>query len=122
MRFVNCTPHEVTIRDGSGKKLLNIPPYGPVVRLKTISTPIMELAGISVVVHEYAEPEGLPDDLEPGDILIVSEKCLDAVRKATARKAVIVVAPDTSPESAVRDEDGRIIGVKRFVLAAGTFV
>jgi len=62
-----------------------------------------ECAGALVKNVEYCEHQ------EPIDYYIVSSLVAQAVKGRND-----VVSPDTSPASAVRDENGNIIGVKRF--------
>ena len=129
---VNLTPHKIAIVNG--EEVIEISPSGTVARVKTVQKETgITVFGIPVVKTEYTEIEGLPSVCEnclikhectvslemrngktcglqfPEKIFIVSSIVAQAVK---SRKDVI--APDTSPESAVRDEEGRIIGIKRF--------
>ncbi|MCP3966695.1 MAG: hypothetical protein GY718_10145 [Lentisphaerae bacterium] len=65
--------------------------------------------GVPVVLKGYGEIEGLP---EPNDstYLIVSILVLQAGRDHRPD----LLAPDTGPDSVVRDEKGNILGVRRF--------
>jgi hypothetical protein len=69
--------------------------------------------GVPLVTTEYGEVEGLPAP-QPGTIYIVSLVVLQAL----AGKRNDVVAPNTAPTplGAVRDSQGRIIGVRSFVV------
>ena len=65
---------------------------------------------IPVVSKIYDSIKELPQP-EPGIIYIVSVIVLFAAHKIGRTDCI---SPDTSPESAIRDEKGVIIGVKRF--------
>jgi len=117
VEFLNLTPHEVTIFDAEGKNvIMRIPPSGVVARVETVS----EIIGycdagqvkIPVRATRYGEIRGLPE-AKKGVIYIVSTVVLLAL-KAKGIKRNDVVAPDTNPDSVVRDEQGRVIGVKYF--------
>ena len=114
MRFVNLTPHEVTlIRDDSTK--ITVEPSGTICRLETENdpTPQLTLSGIPVhTVPVYTEVSNLPDP-ENGTVYIVS---LLVIQNINYSERQDVVAPDTGPESSVRDENGRIIGVKKLLM------
>ena len=111
--FVNLTPHEVTVYDSAGQNVvLKIPPSGKVARVTTASKIVGYLNGIPVRRTEYGEIQGLPEPRE-GVIYIVSTIVLIALREK-GMKRDDVIAPDTNPDSIIRDKDGRVIGVKYF--------
>jgi len=144
VKFVNLTPHEIKIVGEDGKEKLVIPPSGRVARVKTEQKVVGYLNGIPVVKTEFGEvmiddkpfndgetficnnckhfinnfgecagsmvkPVEQCEHQEPIDYYIVSSLVAQSLRR---RKDI--VAPDTSPQSVVRDENGQIIGVKRF--------
>ena len=111
--FVNLTPHEITVYDSTGQNvILKIPPSGKVARVSVFSRVIGEINGIPIRRAEYGEVQDLPEPKE-GVIYIVSTVLLIALReKGIARDDV--VAPDTNPDSVVRDPQGRVIGVRYF--------
>ena len=139
VKFVNLTPHTVTVVGEDGKKILEVPPSGQVARVEVVKR---YLGGIRVgrkyvpvVRSSYGEVQGLPDRCDncynyktlcsgapfeaascvkqdPKQYFIVSLIVLQALQG----KRKDVVAPDTSPAGAVRDEEGRIIGVRAFVV------
>lgn len=106
--LINLTPHEITLVRKDGEKVV-IPPSGKVARVRVEQKEVGEIDGFPVVQSEFGEVEGLPEERE-GVIYIVSFPVLQALQGTRSD----VVAPDTSPQGAVRDEQGRIIGVKRF--------
>jgi len=106
-KFVNLTPHEIKVvrKDGSE---LRLPPSGQVARVMTASVPVSEVDGVEVVRTEFGAVEGVPEPRE-GVYYIVSSMVAQALSWRSD-----VLAPDTSPASAVRDEQGRIVGIRRF--------
>jgi len=106
MRLVNLTPHEIRVVKDDCEVI--IPPSGGVARVKTEQVEVGSIDGIPVVKTEFGEVEGLPDP-EPNTIYIVSS----IVAQAVAGEREDVVAPDTGP-TAIRDENGRIVAVRRF--------
>ena len=113
MKMINLTPHTVNVCDENGSAMRSIEPSGKVLRLPTRAYAAGELDGIPLVRLSYEEPEDLPP-VEDGTIYIVSSLMLEPLAAMGRRD---FVAPDTSPGSVVRDEGGRITGVKRFIVA-----
>ena len=114
VKIVNLTPHAITIILPDGQKL-EIPPSGTVARVSVKAKEVgkLEYAGMEVpiVKLEYGDVVGLPEPQE-GTIYLVSTLVLMAL-KDKGIKRNDVFSPDTSPESAIRDSQGRIIGVRR---------
>ncbi|HID70038.1 MAG TPA: hypothetical protein EYP35_06165 [Desulfobacterales bacterium] len=136
---INLTPHEITIYHEEG--VLKIPPSGHVARVITANT---EAAPVTIrndsknvkIPTVKREPKGL--DLPPPDKFINNPKGVASVTLLVSamvgeyiaqhglpaqwidllREGVVVTvaAPDTGPDSVVRDENGRIIGVRRLVV------
>jgi len=109
MRIINLTPHAITVRLESGDRVFE--PSGQVARVAVTATPVGEVDGIPVVAQAYGEIEDLPAP-EPDTLYLVSAIVLAAAKEAGRRD---VIAPDTSPQGAIRDEAGRIVAVRRFV-------
>jgi len=118
-KIINLTPHPINIIRGDQK--ITIPPSGKVARVQ----PKQQVVGfinvqdteIPIVRTEFGEVQGLPEEPEPNTIYIVSTIVLQAIAnnpELAEKFRGKVVAPDTSPSGAVRDEQGRIIGVKGF--------
>lgn len=116
MKVVNLTPHELTVYQ-DGQVMIRIPASGTVARVKSRATfvgnvQLDDIYGgwtIPIVKTEYGEIENLPDP-QPGTVNIVSI----LVAQVLQGKRDDVVAPDTGPESVVRDSEGKILGVRRF--------
>ena len=100
--IINCTPHLVTVARRT------IEPSGTVPRVSVRQVEDGDIDGIPVVRTVYGAVEGLPSPVE-GTTYIVSALVLSAL--AGSRQDVC--APDTSPASALRNEAGQIIGVRR---------
>ena len=123
MQYLNLTPHAITILLDDGREV-NIPPSGDVARVKTTAIPagtvgpeciptvrqrlgkvtVVTKGGAVIPFEEYATQR-------PDTIFVVSLIVLRALQGEP-----YVVAPDTGPASAVRDEYGRIRAVRRFVV------
>lgn len=69
---------------------------------------------IAMVRTRYGKVEGLPERPEPDTLYIVSSQVAQALSRDPAWRGKLVV-PDTGPGSAVRDQKGRIIGVKYLI-------
>jgi len=115
-KFVNLTPHSITVFDSlAEKKLAEIPPSGQVARVATKAEEVGVLPmgdfGIPINKVKYGPVESLPPP-ENGTIYIVSVLVLQALKG----RRTDVMAPDTGPESVVRDENGRIAGVRAFLV------
>jgi hypothetical protein len=111
VEFINLTPHEMVIYDEEGKNvILRIPPSGKIARVATDSRIIGKVDNIPVRKTVYGEIIGLPDP-RPNTIYLVSTVLLMALKEKGIHRPD-VLSPDTTSDSAVRDEQGRIIGVK----------
>jgi hypothetical protein len=112
MKFVNLTPHALNIVDADGNIILSVAPSGNVARVATQQTVVGNVGGVDVVRTVFGDVDGLPAP-QPDTVYIVSTLVLQSL-KANGIDRDDVVAPDTSPQSAVRNADGQIIGVKQF--------
>lgn len=108
IEVINLTPHEVRVVAENGMDVI-YPPSGKVARLQTLNR-VISIEGLPPVVQtEVIGIEGLPAP-EPGVVYLTSS--LVAQYAARLGRAD-VFSPDTGPESAVRNEQGQIIGVRR---------
>lgn len=110
IKLVNLTQHDINIIYENGSVV--IPASGQVARVNSTAIETGQIEGIPVVQTIYSDVDGLPDE-EEGTVYIVSTLVLQAL-KANNIDRIDCVAPNTSPGSAVRDEQGRIIGVHSF--------
>ncbi len=110
MTLKNYTPHPCKIYDKSGKNvIMEIEPEGVQVRLQEKIVDVGTIEGVPVVRKTYIDSEGLPAE-EAGMFLIVSVLVLQV---GTLDRSDLL-APDTGPDSVVRDGKGNILGVRRF--------
>lgn len=116
--LINCTPHPLTIHvDG---RVIEVPPSGNVVRVT--ADPQEELApvmidGLAIPVISsplFSAYSGLPEYVE-GVSVVVGALAAAYLRDHPDCWPGAVFGPDTGPDGAVRDENGRIIGVRRLV-------
>jgi len=103
----NFTPHPVVVYGENGNIITTIEPEGVQVRINEETTTQPEIEGIPVVRKAYTDISGLPEQKE--DVWIVV-----SVLVIQASDRTDLVCPDTGPESAVRNDKGHILGVKRF--------
>jgi hypothetical protein len=112
VKLVNLTPHP--IRVVVGEKEIVLPPSGQVARVsqeyRSIGTLVFEGANIPVVAATYGDIAGLPNP-EPGVLYATS---LLVAQAAWATGRLDVLAPDTGA-GAIRDNEGKILGVTRLI-------
>jgi len=103
----NLTPHPVTFMLPDGT-IITLPPEGIVPRRETYTEDAGEsINGIPIVRNTLGPVVGLPEPEEGVTLVVpfmICQACPD-------RKDLY--APDTTPASVVRDENGRIVGVRR---------
>jgi hypothetical protein len=119
-KFVNLTPHTITIIKENGEKV-EIPSAG-VARIKQTEEKIAEVNGITITKTSYGELE-IPANLDlKGKLVIVSSLVAQASQKFLELGVKGVLVPNTGPTplGAVRDADGRIVGVRSLILVAGS--
>jgi len=104
MRFVNLTPHALTV-EGLG----TIPASGEVARVVVNQTNVGTVGGVRLRAQLKGAVTGLPPASE-GTIYIVSGMVLDALN---GTRRADVVAPDTGAD-AVR-QNGQIVAVRGFI-------
>lgn len=111
MRVWNLTPHPCNYNDGTTQRTILSDGN---VRVNQTDTPAESVDGLATVRTEYGGVEGIPVDVKPGDVLIVSTIVADAFSRGFAPDGVTVLVPDTGP-TCKRDEAGRIISVCQFI-------
>ena len=107
MRLVNTTPHDINIVDDAGNVVMTYPRSSMVVRVSVTTKPVGSIDGVELVATEFGEVTGLPDPCE-GTMYIVSRMVVDNSTRDD------LVGPDVGPGQVVRDENGQIVGVRRF--------
>ena len=108
LRLVNLTPHEVVI-DGGAPEPIVLEPAGPVARLEVSSRMVEPLAGIPVSRTAFGAIIDLPEP-RAGTVYVVASRVAQVAALAGRRD---VLAPDTTPDSAIRDAGGHIVAVRR---------
>lgn len=111
MRFINCTPHEITIRDEEANNLAIVPSgHVPRVIMKYMPVTTHKIGETTVEVKKAfpVDVEGLPDP-EKDVGYIVSAMVAQALPSRSD-----LFAPDTGPD-AFRNERGHIIAVRRLL-------
>ncbi len=112
VKLINLTPHPITIVVGDQKLVLA--PSGNVARVsqgyRDLGTLGLGDTNIPVVATTYGDIVNLPDP-EPGVFFVVSALVAQAAWAAGRRD---VLAPDTGA-GAIRDEEGKIVGVTRLI-------
>ena len=109
MKVVNLTAHSINVI--LGEQNIAYPSEG-LARVKTEEKIIGTVDGIPVVKTVYTTVEGLPDP-EEDTVYLVSTLVLQAL-KANGINRNDCLAPNTGLSGAIRDDQGRIIGVKGF--------
>ena len=102
MTIVNLTPHTINFLDGDNNPILTVEPSGTVARAKQTRILCGNIAGIPVNQCAYGAVQGLPEPAKE-TIYIVSAITAQA---SPEREDVYIV------DDSVRDENGRIIGVR----------
>ncbi len=105
--LVNLTPHSIRIYDANGEVQKVIDPSGEVVRVSVQHRILSEVDGVELATTILTDPVAVPEPQE-GVTYIVSSL---VAQQLTDRPDI--VAPDTGPDSAVRDENGQIVGIRR---------
>jgi hypothetical protein len=120
MKFVNLTPHTITIFPKEGEPI-TVPPSGKVFRLEEYDEFYGELDGIELVVRTLSLPKNWQEFFKDADeetLYLVSLPVVMMLRQmpiANLLHYARIAAPDTG-SGAVRDEQGRIIGTKRLII------
>jgi len=121
MEILNLTPHPLTIYSEGGEEI-TVPSAGAL-RLQQREERCGQLGEIPVVRTQYGELE-LPEGVDiTGKFVVVSTLVAQgAADKLLELGAKAVLVPNTGPTSygAVRDETGRIKGVRSLILVAGS--
>lgn len=99
MKFLNYTPHEIKINDGTSY---------PSIGTARVSATFTDFDQDGICHQEFGEVEGLPEPQE-GVMLIVSAMVLGASSRED------LVAPATGHPDTIRNEKGHIVSVPGFI-------
>ena len=115
MKVLNLTPHTINLM--VGESIIEVPASGIIARCgeDVKSCDPIKIDGIAVetVKKGFHSVDNIPNE-KPGQIVLVSLMVLNAIKEMGIERADLF-APDTGNGSAVRDENGRIKGVKRLI-------
>lgn len=100
MRFVNLTPHKLTILGDDDQVVKTIDSSG-VARVDVQRTQVDSIDGVPIYDSTYGDVDGLPDP-QDDTMYVVS----GLVASATDRADVV------SPGDLVRDDDGNVVGAR----------
>jgi len=107
IKFVNLTPHMVTIiPEYGGGPQIDIPPSGTIARVREERNDLPPVRGIPIREIVYGGVCGLPSQVSGDTLYIVS----NLVARRSGRNDVL--APDTG-FTAIRGAGGRIVAVRR---------
>lgn len=109
MKIINLTAHTINVVNGENN--IAYPSEG-LARVKTEEKETEKINGIPVVKTVYTDVEGLPEP-EENTVYLVSTLVLQAL-KANGINRNDCLAPNTGLSGAIRDDQGRIVGVKGF--------
>lgn len=112
MNLVVLMPHDLKIFNENDEIIQEIESTGDA-RVSEVITKETQIDGLTFVSKRY-ENANLPP-VQDGTMLIVSK----IVQDAHPERQDLVV-PDTGPDSCVRDDEGRIMGVKRLQLQSSS--
>ena len=102
MQIINLTPHTINFLGGDNNPVLTVEPSGTIARTKQTRTMCGTIAGIPVNQCAYGTVQGLPEPAKE-TIYVVSS----ITAQACPERADVYIVDDS-----VRNEDGRIIGVR----------
>ena len=109
MNFINLTPHEIAVYAQDKVTVLHRIPSSGLCRVTTDEQIVNDIGGVPVVKTQYLDVQNLPDP-QPNTYYIVSIIVLQALDGSRPD----VIAPNTSPNGAVRDDKGAILGCTGF--------
>ena len=126
MRVFNLTPRRIIVKGSDGKEY-RIPSNGTVrltEKIRKSNVGPFEVVEKRFESLEINWPKGslyyTSVGLEEGTIVVVPPVVLQADHqklRETFGPDAVIVAPDLGPSSAIRDKDGKIVAIRRFVSA-----
>ena len=111
MKFLNLTPHPLTINENGGESITKYPISGPAPRLAVDRQALISFGRHNFVRSTMGAPEGLPPETDD-TILIVS--ALVAEHPAVASRRDLAY-----PGEAIRDDNGRIVAARGLCAGPG---
>ncbi len=111
LRIWNLTPHAIVYDDGLHRQQF---PSDATVRLSQKESTSEPIGFLQTVGTTYGPPEGLPEAIAAGDVLLVSSLVAEHWPEIHRLADVIVLVPDTGP-TCRRSSDGQVSSVCRFI-------
>lgn len=111
MRIWNLTPHPIVYDDGHRRQEF---PSDATVRLPQEESALEPIGGLQTVCTKYGLPEGIPDSISAGDVLLVSSLVAEHWPEIHRLRDVVVLVPDTG-RTCRRSVDGQVTSVCRFI-------
>lgn len=119
MKLVNLTNQTIRVYDETGRYvLIEVPTDPPAAKAEvstdTVAEHLEDDTGhvVTIVRHQYNLSEVLPAEI-PDTLFVVGWAVLQSLADSGEHRDDLI-APDTSRESAVRNSNGRIVGVRKF--------
>ena len=123
--FVNRTPHVINVQAENGTELAIPPSNKPPIRIQSERRYVQDVGGVPCFTSKFtresldqAANEICAESEESGGSLIIVPalilNSLDDNCYSHRCAMRVAVAPDSSPQGAIRNEDGVIVGVKSF--------
>jgi len=118
MDIVNCTPHDVIVYS-NGVEVMRFPKSQHCIRLVALPPRVIRMFGNSLGTGWVVEPpiythmEGAPKDTTKA--ILVSMPVGQEIAAGRINWDAYVFGPDSSPDGAVRDDNGNIVGTKGLI-------
>ena len=112
MKLINLTGRKLDIYNEEGKEIIVSIPSDGTATVQVSRTECGKVGDFALHRTEYGEIEGLPDPSD-GITYIVNFFVLNALKYHNIKRDDCV-SPDTAFQSAVRDEQGHVIGIRGF--------
>lgn len=117
-QIINCTPHDVVVYSDN-VEIMRFPKSQYCIRLVALPLHVIRTFGSSLGIAWVTEPptythlEGAPEDTTKQ--ILVSMPVGQEIAAGRIKWDGYVFGPDSSPNGAVRDNNGRIIGTRGLV-------
>jgi hypothetical protein len=114
----NVTPHDICVANEKNEIILRIKKTcEEPLRLVETTTTLREFQALKIVSHGYVAFNYEFKPPRENALIITSPVIVDFLQnhKSSVCNPYQYIAPDTGPDSAVRDDNGNIIAVKRFL-------
>ena len=129
IRFVNLTPHEISFDLDDGSRQTVQPHPAPPVRIQMLPQVTRKAEGITFASRPVPNQDAIDDAIAGIQSAMRESGAHYAIVPLFAMALIVewrpnmtavldrLVAPDSGPNSAIRDERGNIVAVRRLVVA-----